>query len=419
MLSHIRWRPPLAVLLGALASIPPLAGAQAEPAPTYRALLEQAQASAPRLAESRSDIARSEGLALQAAARPNPTLGVEVENFAGGGPFRGAGLTETTAQIEQTLELGGKRRARAAAGRAEVDAARARSIQSRADFAFDLADAYAQAEAAERRVDLAEEAVALAVEDARIANALVKAGKEADLRAVQARAAVQAARAAHDGARAASAAAFGKLTALAGSPRPLTEIVASLLDHADRSETIPQPDPMAAPSYLSAQAAREAAARRVRVERTKGTPDVAVSLGVRRFNGDEATAMVGGFSAPFPLFDRNRGAISAAQAELAGAEARLNAARLDAEAETRSATARAVAAHSRIAAARESEMAADEAYRLTRIGYQGGKLALAELNTARRALTEARAQTLDARLERLGAEAILARLQGVAPFGDQ
>ena len=419
MTSQIRWRPPLAVLLGAIASGLPLAGSLAEPAPTYRALLEQAQVNAPRLAESRSDIARSEGLAWQAAVRPNPTFSVDVENFSGSGPFRGTDLTETTARIEQTLEFGGKRPARVAAGRAEVDATRARSTQAQADFAFDLAGAYAQAEAAERRVELAEEAVALAEEDARVANALVKAGKEADLRAVQARAAVQAARAALDEARAASAAAFGKLTALAGSPRPLTEIVDSLLDHADRSETTPQPDPMAAPSYLAAQAAREAAARRVRVERAKGTPDVAVSLGVRRFNGDAATAIVGGFSMPFPVFDRNRGNISAAQAELAGAEARLNAARLDAEAETRSATARAVAAHSRIAAARESEMAGDEAYRLTRIGYQGGKLSLAELNAARRALTEARAQTLEARLERLSAEATLARLQGVAPFGDQ
>lgn len=419
MPSHIRRRPPLAVLLCALASGLPATAALAEPAPTYRALLEQAQASAPRLAEVRSDSARTEGLARQAAARPNPTLEVDIENFSGGGPFRGADLAETTAQLGQTLELGGKRPARIAAGRAEVDAARARSTQARADFAFDLADAYAQAEAAERRVELASEAVALAQEDARVAHALVTAGKEADLRAVQARAAVQAARAALDEARAAAAAAFGKLTALAGSPRPLTAIIASLLDHADRSEAIPRPDPLAAPSYLAAQAAREAAARRVRVERTRAVPDVAVRLGVRRFNGDDATALVGGLSVPLPVFDRNRGNVSAAQAELDGAEARLNAARLDAETDVRSATARALAAQSRIAAARESEMAADEAYRLTRIGHQGGKLSLVELNAARRGLTEARAQTLNARLERLSAEAMLARLQGVAPFGDQ
>jgi cobalt-zinc-cadmium efflux system outer membrane protein len=419
MPSHICWRPPLAALLCALASSLPATAVLAEPAPTYRALLEQAQASAPRLAEVRSDGARSEGLARQAAARPNPTLEVDIENVAGGGPFRGTDLAETTAQLEQTLELGGKRPARIAAGRAEVDAARARSVQARADFAFDLADAYAQAEAAERRVELASEAVALAQEDARVAHALVTAGKEADLRAVQARAAVQATRAALDEAQAAAAAAFGKLTALAGSPRPLTSIMASLLDHADRSEAISRPDPLAAPSYLAAQAARGAAARRVRVERTRAVPDVAVRLGVRRFNGDDATALVGGLSVPLPVFDRNRGNVSAAQAELDGAEARLNAARLDAETDVRAATARALAAQSRIAAARESEMAADEAYRLTRIGHQGGKLSLVELNAARRGLTEARAQTLNARLERLSAEAMLARLQGVAPFGDQ
>jgi len=419
MLSDLRWRPPRAALLGALASGLTANAVLADPAPPYRVLLEQARASAPRLAEADADVERSEGLARQAAARPNPTLGIELENFSGGGPFRGTNLSETTARLEQTLELGGKRPARMAVGRAELDAARARSVQARAEFAFDLAEAYAQAEAAERRMGLAGEAIALAEEDARVANALVRAGKEADLRAVQARAAVQAARAALDGARAASAAAFGKLTALAGSPRPLTTIVAGLLVHADRSEAIPKPDPRVAPSYLAAQAAREAAARRVRVERTRGVPDVTVSLGVRRFNGDDATAMVGGISAPLPLFDRNRGAVSAAKAELAGAEARLKAARLDAEADTRSATLRAHAAHSRIAAARESEGAADEAYRLTRVGYQGGKVSLAELNAARRALFEARAQTLDARLERLSAEAMLARLQGATPFGDQ
>src|SRR3546814_14088179 len=44
------------------------------------------------------------------------------------------------------------------------------------------------------------------------------------------------------------------------------------------------------------------------------------------------------------LFDRNRGNISAAQAELASAEARLNAARMDAEAAARSGSARVSAA---------------------------------------------------------------------------
>lgn len=130
-------------------------------------------------------------------------------------------------------------------------------------------------------------------------------------------------------------------------------------------------------------------------------------------------AMVAGISAPFPLFDRNRGNISAAQAELNAAEARLDAARLEAETGGLAAAARADAAGSRLTAARDGERTAEEAYRLTRIGYEGGKLDLVELLNARRALADARAQTVDAAVERLSAQAALARLLGVAPFGDQ
>ena len=88
---------------------------------------------------------------------------------------------------------------------------------------------------------------------------------------------------------------------------------------------------------VAAQAEREAAARRVRVERTRAIPDVTVSAGVRRFSGDDSRAVVAGISAPLPLFDQNRGNVNAAQGELLAAEARLNAARLDAEAELRTA----------------------------------------------------------------------------------
>ena len=62
---------------------------------------------------------------------------------------------------------------------------------------------------------------------------------------------------------------------------------------------------------------------------------------------------------------------------------------------------------------------AEEAYRLTRTGYEGGKLALLEVINARRALAESNNQLLNARIGRLSAEAALARLQGRIPFGDR
>ncbi|OHB26686.1 MAG: transporter [Phenylobacterium sp. RIFCSPHIGHO2_01_FULL_69_31] len=409
---------PLAGLL-LLASLGAAGAAMAEPAPPFAALLAQAQASAPRLAEARANIARAEGLARQAGVLPNPTLELEVENFSGSGPFRGTSLSETTARVGQTLELGGKRSARVAAGRAEVEAARAQARRAAAEYAFDLATAYAEAEASERRLQLARESLTLAEEDARIASALVDAGREAELRRLQAQAAVQSAQAAVQAAQATRETALGALTALAGAPAPITSIPASLLESSAPIYPGATPAAAATTSYLAAQAEREAAARRLRVERRRAVPDVTVSIGVRRFEEDDASALVAGVSVPLPLFDQNRGNIAAARAEAAAAEARLDAARLEAESAVRTSAARTAAAESRLSAARQGESTALEAYRLARIGYEAGRLPLTELVAARRALAEAREQTIAAAVERISAQAAVARLSGVATPGEQ
>lgn len=407
-----------AATLGLIALGLSAGAAVADPAPSFPEFLRQAQATAPRLVEARAEIARAEGLARQAGAIPNPTLGVEVENFSGSGPYRGMDFAETTATISQTLELGGKRASRVAAGRAEVEAARRRASQAQAAFAFDLSAAYAEAEASERRLQLAVEARTLADEDARIAGAFVREGREPELRRLQAQAAAQAARAAVEEAQAARATAFANLTALAGAPAPITSIPVSLLDQEPSGLAATSPNPGAAPGLLAAQAEREAAARRLRVERRRVVPDVSVSVGLRRFEENDSSAVVAGLSVPLPLFDRNRGNISAAQADVSAAEARLSAARFEAEAAARSTTARIAATQARLSASRAGERAALEAYRLTRIGYEAGKLNLAELLSARRALTEARAQTIAAAVERASAQAALTRLSGTAGSGD-
>ncbi len=409
-------RPLRAVLAGA--SLCALAmPACAAPAPSFSELLRQAD-NFPRLREARAGIDEAEGLLRQSTARPNPTVNLEVENFGGNGPFRGGDNAETTASVEQTIELGGKRNARRAVGEAGLVSAKARSEAAKADFTFDLAEAYAAAEAADIRLQLARDARSLAEEDARIANALVKAGKEPELRSIQANAAVDSAQADIDEALAERDSFFAKLTALVAAPTPITSIPASLLAHADADEALPVIDPLQTPAYLAARAERDRIAKQIRVEQTRMSPDLTVSVGVRRLAGDDANALVGGVSVPLPFFDRNRGNISAAQADLNAAEERLNMARLDAQGDAQSAAAHLRASVSRVRAVIANEQAATEAYRLTRIGYESGKLPQSELVTARRVLTDAHEQTLTAKLDRLSAEAALARLQGIAPFGD-
>ena len=210
-------------ILGALITISLVAPAFADPAPDYLTLLRQARA-APRLASGEAGVAAAEARARQARAWNNPTLSIEAENFGGRGELDGFDGAETTFSIGQTFELGGKREACMAAATQEAAAARFLYERNSGDFAAELAKAYAGAEAASKLRQLATEAVTLAEADSRTARALVDAGREAELRGVQAEADLARARSELVDAQADEAAAFLRLTALAGSPTPLDSI---------------------------------------------------------------------------------------------------------------------------------------------------------------------------------------------------
>jgi len=388
--------------------------AGAATAPTYEELL-RASANAPTLVESAAESDAAEARFRQARAWRNPELSLQAENFAGERPYDGFGTAETTLSVSQTFELGGKRQARVLAARSTLLSVDARQTATKADFAARLAIAYAEAEASVEKVRHAEELHTAAQSDASSARLLVKAGKEAALRGVRAEADADAALADLEEARAKRDAAFARLTALAGSPAPYDALGASLLGRSP--SRLPEGAHPINPSVIAAEALRNAAAARVRVERTEASPDVTVSAGVRRFAGDDATALVAGVSVPLPIFDRNRGATQAAQAELRAADARLQQARLDAEAERLTGLSKMRSAAARVQAAQGGEAAASEAYRLARLGYEAGRIALLELTSARRALAEARTRTVDARLDQVRAEAEAARAAGRTPFG--
>jgi cobalt-zinc-cadmium efflux system outer membrane protein len=278
-----------------------------------------------------------------------------------------------------------------------------------------LALVYAEAEAAERRADLAQEALSLTVADTRAALTLVEEGREPLLRGIQGESEAAAARAALDEAQAERDAAFARLRAVAMLTAPVTSIDSGLLDRAPLAAS----DDGAAGTLTVrvAEADREAAERRIDVERLRSRPDVTASVGVRRYEAEDATAVTLGVSLPLPLFDRNRGNIEAAQAEFRAADARLLGARQEAQADRDAAMARLSASASRVAAADAGVAAAEEAYRLSRIGFEAGRISQLELRSSRAALISARNAAVDARLARVRAEIDLARLQGRAPFG--
>ena len=409
VLACLRWAAATVVIF--------IAPANAEPAPTFSMLLQQAEAMAPRLAEIQANLRSAEGAAIQAGVRPNPSLALEAENLGVGKADNGVILEQTTLSLSQPLEIGGQRGARIAAANATVESQRAQLVQQRSDFVHDLALAYIAAELTAARLDLAKETLDRAQEDQRAAQALVSAGREADLRVVQAGAATAAAQAELESAQAESTAALVRLSQAAGRSQPFTGIDRALLDRAADLPTPSLEPSVSFPAVRSAEAAQDEAARRVAVERTRAIPDLTVSVGIRQFAGENAKALIAGIGIPLPLFNDNRGGIATAEAELAAAQARLASARLNAEADWRSAAVQALAAVRQLNAAAQSEAAANEAYRLARLGYDAGRTPLIEVLTARQNVTGAQLRSLDARAARLNSDATLAHLIGGTPFG--
>jgi cobalt-zinc-cadmium efflux system outer membrane protein len=405
------------VLAGLLVALYPAGTAWSQTAPPFAQLLRQAQTT-PRVTMLDADVARARGLAEQARARPNPTVNVYAENFAGDLRTNARDQQQTTFQIDQPIELGGKRSSRIAAGEAGIAAAQARTLEGRLLYATELARAYAGAEIADRRVGLAEDEVEKATADLKVARALVGAGKEARLRQLQAETELNTLESDLETTRAQKLAALARLSALAGSPIPFAGLSESLLDRLNAKSASGPIDPLQATTVKVAEAEREAAARAVTVQQRLAIPNITAQLGIRQLRVASGPAIVAGVGIPLPFFDRNRGNIDAARAELQGAEARAAVARLDAQAGTRAALALIEAADSRAAAAQRTMTTAGEAYRLARIAYEAGKSPLIELLAARHNLGVARGVILDAAAARLDARTNLARLSGVSITGE-
>ncbi|UNU44434.1 TolC family protein [Sphingopyxis sp. YF1] len=383
-----------------------VAGPTALAAPiTLDDALARGRDASPRIAKAEAELKAAEARALQAGVAPNPELGIDVENFSGTGPYRSFRQTETTLAISQSFELGGKRRARRAVAGAERDLARLALAREVAALDYDVRAAHAELLAAEARGALARESLGRARDLARIATDLVDVGRDPPLRKLRADALVAEAEAELAQTAGRFVTARRRLAMLTANDDPELSAVAG---EPPRIAAAP-PDTPSLDERIAA-AGREAAQARVRLARAQAVPDVTASGGVRHFREARETAIIAGISIPLPLRDRNRGGIAAAEAETLAADAALAQSRLEAGFDRKDAALRATIAAERLAVLDGPSLAqAEEAARLAEVGYRAGKFSLVELIDAREALTAARRNIIEARLDRALALAALAR----------
>jgi len=362
----------------------------------------------PDLTQARLELQALQGAEQQAGARPNPELGVLLEDTR-------AATRTTTVQLSQAIELGGKRAAReAAAAQAREQAAvalAARQAELRAAVAaafFDVLGADAQRQLAEAEVRLAQDATGAA--DKRL-----QAGKVPPLEAAKARVAEAQARAELAQAHSEAQQARARLAALWGQgPQAVTSVegVAGALPV--------QPSDAQLAAWVAdapaLQLARLDIARRQALtegERARRVPDVTVTVGAKRDAEMGRTQAVIGFSLPLPVMDRNQGSLLEALRREDQAREALTAATLKLQADV-------AAAAERLRASREqARLLADDAlpvaqaaYDTALKGYELGKFAFLDVLDAQRSLFQLRRQQLQHTADAHRAAADLERLLG-------
>jgi cobalt-zinc-cadmium efflux system outer membrane protein len=364
------------------------------------AALATALAHHPDLRASMLEREASEGATQQAGAWQNPELSTLVEDT------RQATRT-TTIQLNQPIELGGKRSAR-------ISAARAAQGQAELDVAARRAQVRSQVMAAFYGVAVAQERVRLS--DAReTASKRVLAGKVSPVEELKAQVAEAQALSASTVAQSDWRAAVAQLRQALGDPTVKFERVDADIGRlpsaglweplAQRLETSP----------AIARAQQEISRRQALsdLERARRTPDLTVTLGAKRDQQLGRDQPIVGVSLVLPLFDRNQGAILEASRREDKARAELEAVRASVEAQATQALAQLSATLAQAQTLRDKVLpAARQAFAASTKGYELGKFGFLDVLDAQRTLFEAETQALSAAAQAYQADARLLELLG-------
>lgn len=361
---------------------------------SLRDALTRAAAFDPTVPATQARLDATEAGLRQAGVRPNPTVGVDLENFAGTGGMSLLDRSETTLYYQQTLERGGKLEARTDMARAEIALARARGDVRALDLMAQVQAAWVEALAAQALVLVAEQRLDTAVRLEREVARRVASARDPLFTGERARTAVAQARIALDQARETAANARAALAAYWGGQPDFTLDTTAFF-----TLDLTAPPPLGdTPDLALLIGERDLARARIQLERSRSVQDPTVRGGVRYFgDGNEAAFVIGG-SIPLGRYDTNKWAIEQAQALRVAAERELDAARIEREREIARLTARRAAASSEIARIDAEVLpSADRAVRLVRDGFNqgGGAFTYMEVVEAERAIIDARARRIE------------------------
>lgn len=274
-------------------------------------------------------IEAQQGRLMQSGLRPNPELGILVENILGSGNFNGTDDAEATLSLSWLLERG-KREQRVAVATAGVSLVESEAETRRLDEVAETAMLFLNVLANQERIVRAQSSVNLAQQTVEAISERVRAGRtpQADL----ARSEAQLARVRllqedfeHElkTAKHRLAAQWGEskldFVSAKGNISQLPELASfpEILNRVDRNPDFVR--------YASEQRLREA---ELAMAEAKAKPSWQLSTGIRRLQESGDQALLFGVTIPIAQYNRNQGGLAEAQAKLSMTSANKTAARI-------------------------------------------------------------------------------------------
>lgn len=272
----------------------------------------------PTVTATNRRLAAADANIRQAGVRPNPTVGIDAENFLGSNPYNGLNSAEFTLTYQQEMERKSKRQARVGAAAAEKELVRAEG-RARTWEAMNTAQAlWIEAVAAEAEIGVARERLKLAEQSHAEISRRVSAARDPLFAGSLSDTEVANAKIAVDQAEAKARQLKLQLAALWGGGADFTLDAASL---ENTSALNAEPNLLETPDIEALRARQRASTAQIRVETTRRVQDPTFSAGIRYFREDGSAAFLVGGSIPLNRFNNNQGNIDRTRAEAEAASA--------------------------------------------------------------------------------------------------
>ena len=381
---------------------------------TLEQALKLAMQHNPEIAVTLREREAIEGVQLQAAVRPNPTVFTSIQDTR-------SDTRQTTLQLNQEIELGNKRAMRIEAADAFYQKSLAELESKQAEIHANVVSVFYEVLAAQERLILSKSSLEIADLALDASAKRVKAGKSSPIEETKSKIAQSSAKIEVNQAISLLNSAQKRLTTLWGNTPPISSSVNSgvVQGRVDRIPAISSLRDLSmmlenAPAMRLANLEVNVREGMTNIERSKATPNITVSAGVvnNQELGGVNQALLG-LTLPIPLFDRNQGYLQEAVSRQYKAQDALVALKSQLEANLVTHYERLNAANQTIATLNTEILpSAQSAFDAANKGFVAGKFNFLDVLDAQRTLFQAKNQYIQSLLDAHQAIAEIERILG-------